>query len=157
MNQTENIDKLKTFRALRIECLKAKRQIKSLADKTARSAALLAAEKRKQFPHLHNFMTEEGLALNREKIEAKKIKLKEDEARLKELLGEISAFLKTVGDQEIKETIELYYIDGMSYPQVAECMGALGDGTTQMKRLKRWFKRHIASAPSHLSSPNREG
>lgn len=134
------LEKLKEYRALREECLRAKRQIRKLADSTARSAALLAAEKRKKFPRLHNLMTEEGLALNERKIEDKKIRLKNDEARLKEMLWEISAFLKDVGDSVIRETIELYYLDGMNYLQVAECMGDPGDGTTQMKRVRRFMK-----------------
>lgn len=141
MDQTVTLDKLKEYRSLREECIRAKRQIKSLADKTAHSAALLAAEKRKKFPHLYNFMTEEGLALNRQKIEDKKRKLIGDEARLKGMLLEIAEFLKSVGDQEIKEIIELYYVDGLSYLKVAECMGVLGDGTTQMKRLRRYFSK----------------
>lgn len=141
MEQNVTLDKLKAFRSLREQCIRAKRQIKSLADKTAHSAALLAAEKRKKFPHLHNFMTEEGLALNRRKIEDKKSRLTEDEERLRQMLCEIANMLKAVGDQEIRETIELYYIDGLSYMQVAECMGDPGDGTTQMKRVRRYFKR----------------
>lgn len=141
MEQNTTLDKLKAFRSLREECIRAKRQIKSLADKTAHSAALLAAEKRKKFPHLYNLMTEEGLALNRQKIEDKKIKLSENEARLRAMLDEIAELLKSVADQEIRETIELYYIDGLNYMQVAECMGDPGDGTTQMKRVRRYFKR----------------
>lgn len=141
MDYNITLDKLKFYRTLREECIRGKRQITKLADATARSAALLAAEKRKKFPHLYNLMTEEGLALNERKIEDKKLRLEEDEARLKAMLFEISEFLKTVGDREIRETIELYYLDGLNYLQVAECMGDPGDGTTQMKRVRRFMKR----------------
>lgn len=150
------LEKLKEYRALREECLRAKRQIRRLADSTARSAALLAAEKRKKFPRLHNLMTVEGLALNERKIEDKKIRLKNDEARLKEMLWEISAFLKDVGDSVIRETIELYYLDGMNYLQVAECMGDPGDGTTQMKRVRRFMKRLEEERQKRASSGCKE-
>lgn len=51
-----------------------------------------------------------------------------------DLLLEIERFVDSVDDSEIRQMIQGYYGDGLSWPEVMKAMGQKGDGSTARKK-----------------------
>ena len=82
-----------------------------------------------------------GLTNNSRAIRANEKELSVKRAELLTLGARIDGFLKTVEDSEIRDVLILHYIDGITYRQLPQYSGRQGDGTTEMKRVKAYFKK----------------
>ena len=74
------------------------------------------------------------------RIKRLKNKLK---ARLDELMSKLEdmeEYIASIPDSEIRLIIQYRYISGLSWQQIAASIGAQGDGSTERKKLDRFFK-----------------
>lgn len=129
------------YRKLKQECARLGRQITKLEESNGKQVADKATGSSPYFPYTERHIPIVGLLHNTARINAKKDQLAEMEAEAKELLERLTDFLRTVDDQEVRETMELRYIDGLKYGQIAEHLGLEGDGSTQMKKVHRYMRK----------------
>lgn len=129
------------YRQLKKECTRLSRQISKLEESNGRQVADKATGSLPYFPYTERHILVVGLLHNTARINAKKDQLAEMEAEALGLLERFRAFLPTVEDIEVRETLELYYIDGLSYRKIAEHLGLEGDGSTQMKKAHRYMRK----------------
>ena len=129
------------YRKLKQEYARLGRQITKLEESNGKQVADKATGSSPYFPYTETHIPIVGLLHNTARINAKKDQLAEMEAEAKELLERLTDFLRTVDDQEVRETMELRYIDGLKYGQIAEHLGLEGDGSTQMKKVHRYMRK----------------
>ena len=129
------------YRQLKKECTRLSRQISKLEESDGRQVSDKATGSLPYFPYTERHIPVVGLLHNAARINAKKDELTEMETEARKLLEHFRAFLPTVEDSEVRETLELYYIDGLSYRKIAEHLGLEGDGSTQMKKAHRYMRK----------------
>ncbi len=131
------------YRQLSQEYARLSRQISKLEESNGRQVSDKATGSLPYFPYTERHIPVVGLLHNAARINAKKDQLAEMEAEMLELLERFKAFLPTIEDNEIRETLELYYIDGLSYRQIPPHLGLEGDGAVQMKKARRYMRQFI--------------
>jgi hypothetical protein len=129
------------YRDLKIECEKLARGIKHLEKMHETASRETVKGSLPYFPYTEKRYPVVGIIHNTARIQAKKDALAEKLKEGQRLLERLMEFLKTVDDDEIKETLELYYIDCISYRKIARCFGLSGDGSTQMKKVHRYMRK----------------
>lgn len=129
------------YRQLKQECARLSRQIAKLEESNGKQVVDKARGSSPYFPYTETHIQIVGLLHNTARINAKKDQLAEMEAEALELLSRFKVFLPTVEDSEVRETLELYYIDGLSYRQISAHLGLEGDGSTQMKKVHRYMRK----------------
>lgn len=142
------------YRQLKQECARLSRQIAKLEESNGRQVNDKTTGSLPYFPYTERHIPIVGLLHNTARINAKKDELAEMEGEARELLKRFRAFLPTVEDREVKETLELYYIDGLRYGQIAEHMGLEGDGSWLMQKARRYMQRKMKLNVNHA---NRNG
>ena len=55
-------------------------------------------------------------------------------------LNRLDGYIQSVEDSEMRIILTLRYSQGLSWQQIAEIMGNLGDGTTERKKHNRFLK-----------------
>ncbi len=55
-------------------------------------------------------------------------------------LNRLDRFISSVKDSEIRTILTLRYSQGLSWQQIAQSMGVLGDGSTERKKHNRFLK-----------------
>ena len=55
-------------------------------------------------------------------------------------LNRLDRFISSVNDSEMRIILTLRYSQGLSWQQIAQNMGALGDGSTERKKHNRFLK-----------------
>lgn len=131
------------YRQLKQECARLSRQIAKLEESNGREVNEKTKGSLPYFPYTERHIPIVGLLHNTARINAKKDELAEMEGEARELLERFRAFLPTVEDREVRETLELYYIDGLSYRQIPPHLGLSGDGAVQMKKVRKYMRRFI--------------
>lgn len=131
------------YRKLKQECARLGRQITKLEESNGKQVADKATGSSQYFPYTERHIPIVGLLHNTARINAKKEQLAEMEAEAMELLHRFKEFLPTIEDSEIRETLELYYIDGLSYRQIPSHLGLEGDGAVQMKKARKYMRQFI--------------
>ena len=131
------------YRRLKFECARLSRQISKLEESNGRQVADKATGSLPYFPYTERHIPIVGLLHNTARINAKKDELAEMEAQALDLLERFKVFLPTVEDSEVRETLELYYIDGLSYRQIPPHLGLDGDGAVQMKKARKYMRQFI--------------
>lgn len=110
------------------------------------------------FPYLKHTSIIKGLAASDVKIstmysaEVKRIKLRV-KRNLKRCINErvrLEEYVDSISDSEMRQIIQLYYIDCLSWPQVAEQMKTQGDGSTQRKKLETFLKSFPCFPDNHV-------
>ena len=129
------------YRRLKQEHARLTRQIAKLEETNGREGTDKATGSLPYFPYTERHIQIVGLLHNTARINAKKDQLADMEAEMLELIKRFKEFLPTVEDGEIRETLELYYIDGLKYGEIAEHLGLEGDGSTQMKKVHRYMRK----------------
>lgn len=129
------------YRELKSKCERLERQIARLEEYPEKEATDRAKGSRPHHPYTEMRVPIVGLLHNTARINAKKDELAEMSAEAQKLLDGFKAFLPTIEDNEVRETLELYYIDGLSYRQIAAHLGMEGDGSTQMKKVHRHMRK----------------
>ena len=129
------------YRQLKQECARLSRQIAKLEESNGKQVTDKARGSLPYFPYTERHIPIVGLLHNTARINAKKDHLEDMDTAAAELLEKFKIFLPTVEDSEVRETLELYYIDGISYRKVAEHLGLEGDGSTQMKKAHRYMRK----------------
>lgn len=129
------------YRRLKQEHARLTRQIAKLEETNGREVTDKATGSLPYFPYTERHIQIVGLLHNTARINAKKDQLADMEAEMLELIKRFKEFLPTVEDSEIRETLELYYIDGLKYGEIAEHLGLEGDGSTQMKKVHRYMRK----------------
>lgn len=129
------------YRQLKQECTRLSRQIAKLEESNGRQVSDKATGSLPYFPYTKRHIPVVGLLHNAARISAKKDQLADIEAEMLELLRRFKEFLPMIKDSEIRETLELYYIDGISYRNIAGYLGLEGDGSTQMKKVHRYMRK----------------
>lgn len=129
------------YRRLKQEHARLTRQIAKLEETNGREVTDKATGSLPYFPYTERHIPIVGLLHNTARINAKKDQLADMEAEMLELIKRFKEFLPTVEDSEIRETLELYYIDGLKYGEIAEHLGLEGDGSTQMKKVHRYMRK----------------
>lgn len=131
------------YRRLKQEHARLTRQIAKLEETNGREVTDKATGSLPYFPYTERHIPIVGLLHNTARINAKKDQLADMEAEMLELIKRFKEFLPTVEDNEVRETLELYYIDGLSYRQIPPHLGLEGDGAVQMKKARRYMRRFI--------------
>jgi len=131
------------YRKLRAEAVKLARQIQKLEEHNHQERHDKVTGSSVYFPYTERHISIIGLLHNTARINAKKDELDEVENEIELLASKLYIFLKTVEDREIRETLELYYIDGLKYGQIAEYMGLEGDGSWLMQKARRYMRSKI--------------
>ena len=131
------------YRRLKQEHVRLTRQIAKLEETNGREVTDKATGSLPYFPYTERHIPIVGLLHNTARINAKKDQIADMEAEMLELLKRFKEFLPTVEDSEIRETLELYYIDGLSYRQIPPYLGLEGDGAVQMKKVRKYMRRFI--------------
>lgn len=131
------------YRQLKQECARLSRQIVKLEESNGKQVTDKATGSLPYFPYTETHIRIVGLLHNTARINAKKDELAEMEAEALELLNRFKVFLPTVEDSEVRETLELYYIDGLSYRQIPPHLGLDGDGAVQMKKARKYMRQFI--------------
>lgn len=131
------------YRRLKQEHARLTRQIAKLEETNGREVTDKATGSLPYFPYTERHIPIVGLLHNTARINAKKDQLADMEAEMLELIKRFKEFLPTVEDSEIRETLELYYIDGLSYRQIPPHLGLEGDGAVQMKKARKYMRRFI--------------
>lgn len=67
-----------------------------------------------------------------------KLKLRIDELMNK--FEDMEEYIASISDSEMRLIIQYRYINGLSWQQIAANMGTQGDGSTERKKLNRFFK-----------------
>lgn len=129
------------YRRLKQEHARLTRQIAKLEETNGREVTDKATGSLPYFPYTERHIPIVGLLHNTARINAKKDQLADMEAEMLELIKRFKEFLPTVEDNEVRETLELYYIDGISYRNIAGYLGLEGDGSTQMKKVHRYMRK----------------
>lgn len=129
------------YRRLKQEHARLTRQIAKLEETNGREVTDKATGSLPYFPYTERHIPIVGLLHNTARINAKKDQLADMEAEMLELIKRFKEFLPTVEDNEVRETLELYYIDGLKYGEIAEHLGLEGDGSTQMKKVHRYMRK----------------
>lgn len=131
------------YRQLKQECMRLSRQIAKLEESNGQRVKDKVIGSSLEFPYVSQSIPVIGLLHNTARINAKKDQLKELEAEAIRLLERFKVFLATIEDIEIRETLELYYIDGLSYRQIPPHLGLDGDGAVQMKKARKYMRQFI--------------
>lgn len=131
------------YRRLKQEHARLTRQIAKLEETNGREVTDKATGSLPYFPYTERHIPIVGLLHNTARINAKKDQLADMEAEMLELIKRFKEFLPTVEDNEVRETLELYYIDGLSYRQIPPHLGLEGDGAVQMKKARKYMRRFI--------------
>lgn len=131
------------YRKLKQEHARLTRQIAKLEEANGREVTDKATGSLPYFPYTERHIPIVGLLHNTARINAKKDQLAEMEAEMLELSGRFKAFLPTVEDIEVRETIELYYIDGLKYSEIAAHMGLEGDGSWLMRKVRAYMRSRV--------------
>ena len=131
------------YRQLKQECTRLSRQIAKLEESNRKQVTDKARGSLPYFPYTERHIPIVGLLHNTARINAKKDELTEMEAEALDLLERFKVFLPTVEDSEVRETLELYYIDGLSYRQIPPHLGLDGDGAVQMKKARKYMRQFI--------------
>ena len=129
------------YRRLKQEHARLTRQIAKLEETNGREVTDKVTGSLPYFPYTERHIPIVGLLHNAARINAKKDQLADMEAEMLELIKRFKEFLPTVEDNEVRETLELYYIDGISYRNIAGYLGLEGDGSTQMKKVHRYMRK----------------
>lgn len=129
------------YRKLKQERTRLSRQVIKLEESNGQWVKDKVTGSSPEFPYVSHSVPVIGLLHNTARINAKKDQLAEMEAEMLDLLERFKAFLPTVEDIEVRETLELYYIDGLKYGEIAEHLGLEGDGSTQMKKVHRYMRK----------------
>lgn len=145
------------YRELRTDCRKRARQIENL-DHVGSQAA--AREKVKgslpYFPYTEQRVPVAGIVNNVARIAAKKDELNELLEQAAKLYERLAAFLPSVDNVEVRETLELYYIDGLTYNEVAEALGVDGDGSPQMQKAHKYMRERLPKLNAHVENVKNE-
>lgn len=131
------------YRKLKQECARLGRQITKLEESNGKQVADKATGSSPYFPYTERHIPIVGLLHNTARINAKKDQLAEMEAEALELLERFRVFLPTVEDIEARETMELYYIDGLKYSEIAAHMGLEGDGSWLMRKVRTYMRSRV--------------
>lgn len=131
------------YRRLKQEHARLTRQIAKLEETNGREVTDKATGSLPYSPYTERHIPIVGLLHNTARINAKKDQLADMEAEMLELIKRFKEFLPTVEDNEVRETLELYYIDGLSYRQIPPHLGLEGDGAVQMKKARKYMRRFI--------------
>ena len=131
------------YRKLKQECARFGRQITKLEESNGKQVADKATGSSPYFPYTERHIPIVGLLHNTARINAKKDQLAEMEAEALELLERFRVFLPTVEDIEARETMELYYIDGLKYSEIAAHMGLEGDGSWLMRKVRTYMRSRV--------------
>ena len=131
------------YRQLKQECTRLTRQIAKLEETNGREVTDKATGSLPYFPYTERHIPIVGLLHNTARINAKKDQLAEMEAEALELLERFRVFLPTVEDIEARETMELYYIDGLKYSEIAAHMGLEGDGSWLMRKVRTYMRSRV--------------
>lgn len=142
------------YRRLKQEHARLTRQIAKLEETNGREVTDKATGSLPYFPYTERHIPIVGLLHNTSRINAKKDQLADMEAEMLELIKRFKEFLPTVEDSEIRETLELYYIDGLRYGEIAEHMGLEGDGSWLMQKARRYMREMMKLNVNH---ENRNG
>lgn len=129
------------YRELKAQCQKLARQVDYLECQHETATREKVKGSLPYFPYTEQNYSVVGIINNTAKIEAKRDTLDEMMAEGVKLLERLTGFLQMVDDEEVRETLELYYIDGLTYSQVAEALGLEGDGTGQMRSVHRYMRK----------------
>ena len=128
------------YRRLKQEHARLTRQIAKLEETNGREVTDKATGSLPYFPYTERHIQIVGLLHNTARINAKKDQLADMEAEMLELIKRFKEFLPTVEDSEIRETLELYYIDGLKYGEIAEHLGLEGDGSWLMRKVRAYMR-----------------
>ena len=143
MNLKVTINDFVRYRQLKQECARLSRQIAKLEESNRKQVTDKARGSLPYFPYTERYIPIVGLLHNTARINAKKDERAEMETEARKLLEHFRAFLPTVEDGEVRETLELYYIDGLSYRQIPPHLGLDGDGAVQMKKARKYMRQFI--------------
>ena len=128
------------YRRLKQEHARLTRQIAKLEEPNGREVTDKATGSLPYFPYTERHIPIVGLLHNTARINAKKDQLADMEAEMLELIKRFKEFLPTVEDNEVRETLELYYIDGLKYGEIAEHLGLEGDGSWLMRKVRVYMR-----------------
>ena len=131
------------YRQLKQECTRLSRQIAKLEESNGKQVVDKATGSSPYFPYAETHIQIVGLLHNTARINAKKDQLAEMEEEMLALLECFKEFLPTVEDSEVRETIELYYIDGLKYSEIAAHMGLDGDGSWLMRKVRAYMRSRV--------------
>lgn len=137
------------YRQLKQECARLSRQIAKLEESNGKQVVDKARGSSPYFPYTETHIQIVGLLHNTARINAKKDQLAEMEAEAADLLERFKTFLPTVEDREVRETLELYYIDGLKYGQIPPHLGLEGDGSWLMQKARRYMREIMKLNVNH--------
>lgn len=93
------------------------------------------------YPYTQTTVKVTGIIRNEPLIAQKTAKLERMNERRNDLLNILVKYLKSIKDEEVREILTLYYIDGLRYCDLAEYMGLEGDGSPLMRKAKDYIKK----------------
>lgn len=94
------------------------------------------------FPYTKHKIHIRGVDLPGYKQEVSRLR-SEWRAKLRKLTKKIegaSEYIESISDSEMRLLLTLRFIEGMSWQDIARKIGVAGDGSTERKRVERFFK-----------------
>lgn len=120
------------------------RQIKRLKEDCGKRVTDKVKGSLSNYPYTQTTVKVAGIIRNEPLIAKKTSKLERMQTKSNDLLNSLCKYLKTIKDDEIRETLTLYYIDGVRYCDLAEYLGLEGDGSALMRKAKSYVEKRGA-------------
>ncbi len=148
MGKRVTLEDFARYRFLRREILRLGRQIVALRRRRGQIVSDSVTGSSPEPPYTQHSIRIVGLVDNADRIAEKERRLAAYEAEARTLGKRLAEFLRFVADEEVRETLELYYIDGLRYRDIPAALGLVGDGSTQIKAARKYVSKRQAVKPA---------
>lgn len=141
MGKRVTLENFARYRFLRREILRLGRQIAALERRRGQVVSDSVTGSSPEPPYTQHSIRIVGLVDNAGRIAEKERRLAAYEAEARTLGKRLAEFLRSVADEEVRETLELYYIDGRKYREIPELLGLDGDGSVVIRKARKYLNK----------------
>lgn len=134
------LDDFVRYRSIKRECERLAQRIKALKQRQGERVVDKVRGSLTSFPYTQVDIKIVGTINNKQRIREMERRLAAGRAEARILLARLVEFLRTIPTEydEIRDTLEFYYIEGLRYGDIPEALGLEGDGSVQMRAARKY-------------------